>query len=45
MKTFLGITTGLLVGFVAGVAASAYTFTTDKNAREYFEKNSKEFED
>ena len=45
MKTFLGITTGLLVGFVAGIAASAYTFATDKNAREYFEKESKKFED
>lgn len=39
MKTFLGFTTGLLLGLVGGVFYSALVMITDKNLRVYIDKS------
>lgn len=39
MKTFLGFTTGLLIGTIGGVLYTAYGLLTDGNLREYIDKS------
>ena len=43
MKTFLGFTTGLLTGVLAGIGFTAVLLLEDKGVREYIEKKANEF--
>ncbi len=39
MKTFLGLTTGALLGFIGGVFYTSLAIITNKDLREYCEKS------
>ena len=44
MKTFLGFTTGLLTGVIAGIMYTAVLVLDDKDVRDYIEKKANELD-